>query len=118
MKWTVALIAATALVSASAHAQNSRVQEPNAKNGQPLLGSPRRQIPEPRLVRRRCPWLRPWRHTDCRRQEQQRARKSRPGASKYSRREPNRCQIVGPSLAALQLAETWVLFGFLPARKN
>jgi hypothetical protein len=53
MKWTVALIAATMLVGASAHAQNSRVQEPNAKNGQPTAGQP--QTTDPRTTTGEAP---------------------------------------------------------------
>jgi hypothetical protein len=42
MKWTVAL-AATVLISA-ANAQNFRVREPDARSGQPIAASPKRQV--------------------------------------------------------------------------
>jgi hypothetical protein len=47
MKWMV-LVAATALLGASASAQNSRVREPDAKNGQPVTGQP--QTTDPRTT--------------------------------------------------------------------
>jgi hypothetical protein len=48
MKWIVALMAATVFFSASANAQNSRVREPDAKNGQPVAGQP--QTTDPRTT--------------------------------------------------------------------
>jgi hypothetical protein len=46
MKWTVGLIAATLLLGASANAQNSRVREPDAMNGQPIAGQPQTADPQ------------------------------------------------------------------------
>jgi hypothetical protein len=48
MKWIVALTAATVFFGASANAQNSRVREPDAKNGQPVAGQP--QTTDPRTT--------------------------------------------------------------------
>jgi hypothetical protein len=53
MKWIVSLTAATVLFGASAHAQNSRVQEPDAKNGQPVAGQP--QTTDPRTTTGKAP---------------------------------------------------------------
>jgi hypothetical protein len=53
MKWMVSLTAATVLCGASAHAQNSRVQEPDAKNGQPVAGQP--QTTDPRTTTGKAP---------------------------------------------------------------
>jgi hypothetical protein len=52
MKWIMALTAATVLISA-ANAQNPRVQEPNAKNGQPTAGQP--QTTDPRTTTGEAP---------------------------------------------------------------
>jgi outer membrane protein assembly factor BamB len=48
MKWLVALMAATVLFGTSVDAQNSRVQELDAKNGQPIAGQP--QTTDPRTT--------------------------------------------------------------------
>jgi hypothetical protein len=53
MKWIVALTAATVLVTSSANAQNSRVREPDAKNGQPVTGQP--QTTDPRTTTGEAP---------------------------------------------------------------
>ena len=53
MKWIVSLTAATVLLSATANAQNSRVQEPDAKNGQPITGQP--QTTDPRNTTGQAP---------------------------------------------------------------
>ena len=44
MKWVIALVVASSLLVVSADAQNSRVREPDAKNGQPVAGQPKRPI--------------------------------------------------------------------------
>jgi hypothetical protein len=53
MKLLMALIAATVVFGASASAQNSRVQEPDAKNGQPVAGQP--QTTDPRTTTGKAP---------------------------------------------------------------
>jgi hypothetical protein len=53
MKWIVTLCAATALISGSANAQNTRVPEPAAKNGQPVVGQP--QTSDPRTTTGQAP---------------------------------------------------------------
>jgi hypothetical protein len=45
VKWIVALTAATVFFGASANAQNSRVRQPDAKNGQPVAGQPQTTDP-------------------------------------------------------------------------
>ena len=51
MKWVVALLAVTVFFGTSTNAQNSRVPEQGAKNGQPVVGSPQTTDPRTRLVR-------------------------------------------------------------------
>jgi hypothetical protein len=53
MKWIVTLCAAAVLFSASANAQNTRVPEPAAKNGQPVVGQP--QTTDPRTTTGQAP---------------------------------------------------------------
>ena len=53
MKWIVALVAASSLLVVSADAQNSRVREPDAKNGQPVAGQP--QTTDPRTTTGEAP---------------------------------------------------------------
>ncbi len=53
MKWTVALVVATAVLGSNADAQNSRVREPDAKNGQPIAGQP--QTTDPRTTTGQAP---------------------------------------------------------------
>jgi hypothetical protein len=53
MKWMIPLMAATVLTGASASAQNSRVREPDAKNGQPTMGQP--QTTDPRTTTGQAP---------------------------------------------------------------
>ena len=53
MRWTVGMVAATLLLGASANAQNSRVQEPDAKNGQPVAGQ--HQTTNPRTTTGQAP---------------------------------------------------------------
>jgi hypothetical protein len=53
MKWMFPLLAGTVLISASANAQNSRVREPDAKNGQPTVGQP--QTTDPRTTTGQAP---------------------------------------------------------------
>jgi hypothetical protein len=53
MKWTVALGVATAVLVSNANAQNSRVREPDAKNGQPITGQP--QTTDPRTTTGQAP---------------------------------------------------------------
>jgi hypothetical protein len=53
MKWMIPLMAATVLTGASASAQNSRVRELDAKNGQPTVGQP--QTTDPRTTTGQAP---------------------------------------------------------------
>jgi hypothetical protein len=53
MKCIVALVAASVLLGASANAQNSRVPEPEAKNGRPVTGQP--QTTDPRTTTGQAP---------------------------------------------------------------
>jgi hypothetical protein len=53
MKWAVILMSATIVLSATANAQNSRVREPDAKNGQPITGQP--QTSDPRTTTGQAP---------------------------------------------------------------
>jgi hypothetical protein len=53
MKSFVLAIAATAILSLSAHAQNSLVREPEAKSGQPVAGPP--QVSDPRTTTGQAP---------------------------------------------------------------
>ncbi len=53
MKWMIPLTAATVLIGASASAQNSRVREPDAKNGHPTVGQT--QTTDPRTTTGQAP---------------------------------------------------------------
>jgi hypothetical protein len=53
MKSVILLTVATTLLATSAHAQNSRVREPDAKNGQPITGQP--QTTDPRTTTGQAP---------------------------------------------------------------
>ena len=53
MKKVLLLAVATALLATTAQAQNGRVREPEAKNGQPIAGQP--QTADPRTTTGRAP---------------------------------------------------------------
>jgi hypothetical protein len=53
MKWIVIIVATAAITATSAHAQNSRVLEPEARPGQPTAGPP--QTVDPRTTTGQAP---------------------------------------------------------------